>query len=294
MLAFDDDSNTSCIPFPRHFFRFPKISKSNQNHSNINQIRPGKFLSWKNIIGLNPCMVPYVYGQAEHASVSVCLCMCVCVCGLWVHLHIYSKSVHNSLVWCVLYLHICVHSCYVCATKRSLRQVCVCVCLCVGCCGWAGWGERPWCGCLCATSTHGDGGMRLHASPKKSGNLLCVWVCARARARVCICASVCVCTVGFLMGWCDHTDHYVFVCHDDGLGIFALDTRNSCPANPKRYTAITVSHSGNISLFHCMHMDFSVCVYWKSFAFYMWHCTACVWGHMLSSSLSGSCKESTQ
>ncbi len=44
------------------FFRFPKISKTNWNHSNINQIQPEKILHWKNIIGLNPCMVPYVYG----------------------------------------------------------------------------------------------------------------------------------------------------------------------------------------------------------------------------------------
>lgn len=34
------------------------------------------------------------------------------------------------------------------------------------------------------------------------------------------------------MGRCGHTDHYVFVHHDEGLGIFAPETGNSCPVSP--------------------------------------------------------------
>lgn len=190
-------------------------------------------------------MVPYVYGQPEHASVYVCVyVVCECIC-------LYTVK---SVCLCVLYLHISVHTFVL---QKAHQSVCLCVCVHVfayvfllAAVGEQGGANRPWCGCLCVTSTHGDGGMRLHASPRMSGNLLCVcsWV------YLCMCA----CTVWFFDGRCDHTDHYVFVCHDDGLGIFASDTKSSCPANPQWYTAININLSGNESLFRYMYMDFSM------------------------------------
>lgn len=106
----------------------------------------------------------------------------------FMHLYAIKKCLY------VLHLHVVyvtfilkrTHTVYVCVCVSV-----VCVCLFVGCCGWAGWGRGPWCGCLCVTSTHGDGGMRLHASPRMSGNLLRARVyfwgqraCVRARRRI--------------------------------------------------------------------------------------------------------------
>lgn len=116
--------------------------------------------------------------------------------------------------------------------------MCVCVCVCVGCCGWTGWGIRPWCGCLCVTSTHGDGGIRLLITKNvwEPSVYACLCVCEAE----CACACVCVCTLWTWKGQCGHTDHYVFVCHDDGLGIFAPETGNSCPVSLFYYVFLLV------------------------------------------------------
>lgn len=48
-----------------------------------------------------------------------------------------------------------------------ILRVCVCVRACEG-----GAADPDAVACLCATSTHGDGGSRLHTLPGMSGNLL--------------------------------------------------------------------------------------------------------------------------
>lgn len=235
------------------FFRFPKISKTNQSHSNINQIQPTKCLNWKSIIGLIPCMVPHVYGQTERTSV------CVCVLWLWVYLHIYSYM----CCLCMLLLHISVCSWYSCVTK-DLPSVCVFVCV-LDAVGEQGGAKDP---DVVASALLQHMVMGARGSTHHQECLGIFSVCA----HVYMC--VCMCTVWFLIGRCGHTDHYVFVCHDDGLGIFPPDTRNSCPANLQWYTAFTINLSGNVSLFHCMHMYFSLyvnvflwCFYSKCFIY---------------------------
>lgn len=119
-------------------------------------------------------MVPYVYGQVESACT---LWVCVCFCGHGVCIYIPTGNTHESNV-CV-----CCTCCVVSITfykKDSPRWVSksgvgllMFFWLC-WCCGWAGRGRRPWCGCLCNTLTHGNEGMRLHHQ-KMSGNLVFVW-----------------------------------------------------------------------------------------------------------------------
>lgn len=157
----------------------------------------------------------------------------LCVYVVWECICMYTvKFIVSECCACILV--------FVCVTKGSMSVcvcvslcVCACVCVCVGGCGWAGWGRRPWCGRLCVTSTHGDGGMRLHASPRMSGNPV----------DECICACVCMCV------YSGPTWPYRSLCICVSwrrLGNICCDTRNSCPTNPRRYTAITINLPGSV------------------------------------------------
>lgn len=178
------------------FFDFQKPTKTAVTST---RFKHKKFLVWKTLLVWTPAW--------SHMS-TVSLSLRLCLCGLWVYLHAVK-------IVCMCCTRILVFMLHLCKKKKKKRLTGAC-----GCCGWAGWGKGPWCGCLCVTSTHGDGGMRLHASPRMSGNVLCVCLWDE-------CACACAC-VWFLMGQCGHTDHYVFVYHDEGLGIFAPETRSSC------------------------------------------------------------------
>lgn len=129
----------------------------------------------KTILVWTPARPPYVACQPQFVYLFM----------RFMHLYAIKKCLY------VLHLHV-VYVTFILkkGSHCSCVRVCycgVCVCLFVGCCGWAGWGRGPWCGCLCVTSTHGDGGMRLNASPRMSGNLLrvCVYFWGQ---RACVCA----------------------------------------------------------------------------------------------------------
>lgn len=64
-----------------------------------------------------------------------------------------------------------------------------------------------------------------------------------------------MCVRVFTVGQRGHTDHYVFVCHDDGLGIFAAILGTAARLTPDG-TPPSQSISLGVYLFHCVHMDF--------------------------------------
>ena len=91
------------------FLDFETFLKPTKTTVTSTRLKQKNVLVGKTLLVLNPCMVPYVYWQPEHASV------CVCSCGLRVYLH--------TSRLCVLYLHISVHSC--CIYVRKDSQACV-------------------------------------------------------------------------------------------------------------------------------------------------------------------------
>lgn len=137
-----------------------------------------------------------------------------CIC---IYTYIYSvlrRLVYDAVFFFFSFLYLP----YLCDGAHANASSHQCVCVCLGSCGWAGWGQRPWCGRFCTTSTHGDGGKRLKAWSRKSGNLV-----------ACVC--VCVCSVRW---WT--TDVTVVMIktqyHDVGLGMFASGTWHRCLNTP--------------------------------------------------------------
>lgn len=162
--------------FHSHNFFFLIFKCFEKTRVTSTSLRPTKCPGWKSRTSLMPFLAPYVYGQNERASVCVSVFMWVLrsVKGICIY------TVLSACCTCILRLAV------VFVLQKSHRGEFVSVC-------WRLWvsrvgQERPWCGCLCPTSTHGDGDIGFHTSARLSGNLQCGCLC------VYMCVCVCVCS----------------------------------------------------------------------------------------------------